>query len=262
MNSTKFQNIVYKNYKEHGRDYLPWRKTKNPYNILISEVMLQQTQAGRVIQKYHDFLKAFPTIQVLAQAPLRTVLTVWQGMRYNRRARYLSDTAKIIVKEHKGKIPQNIYALQKLPGVGPATAAGICIFAFNKPATYIETNVRSVIIHHFFKHKEQVSDVAIAKVLERVIDTNHPRKWYGALLDYGVMLKKQYNPSIKSVHYTKQTSFKGSQRELRGRVIALLTKQPRKTKILQRMLQEPLPRLRRILTALDADNLIILQRGT
>ncbi len=223
--------------------------------------MLQQTQAGRVIQKYHDFLKAFPTIQALAQAPFRTVLTVWQGMGYNRRARYLSDTAKIIVKEHGGRIPQDMYALQKLPGIGPATAAGICIFAFNKPATYIETNVRSVIIHHFFKHKEQVSDAAIAKVLERVIDTNHPRRWYGALLDYGEILKKQYNPSTKSAHYTKQTPFKGSQRELRGKVITLLTEQPRKMKTLQRILREPLPRLRRVLAALDADNLVTLQRG-
>ena len=127
-------------YAKNKRSHLPWRKTRDPYKILVSEVMLQQTQVERVIPYYTNFLKQFPAPQALAKAPLSQVLVAWQGLGYNRRAKYLQDAAKILAKEGwKG---------QKLPGVGPYTMGAVDAFAFNKPSAFIETNIRTVLFHH------------------------------------------------------------------------------------------------------------------
>jgi A/G-specific adenine glycosylase len=222
----RFQNLVFDHYRRNGRK-LPWRKTRDPYKILLSELMLQQTQVARVIEKYKEFLRRFPTIKALVRAPLRDVLDVWQGLGYNRRALALKRLATIIVDDHEGKIPPDIEALKALPGVGAATAGAVCAFAFNKPAIFVETNIRSVFIHYFFQDRDGVKDSEILPLVEQTLDQKKPRQWYYALMDYGVSLKEQHpNPSRRSAHYTKQSPFEGSLRQVRGMILKTLVKNP------------------------------------
>jgi A/G-specific adenine glycosylase len=222
----RFQKEVYDNYKRSGREF-PWRKTRDPYKILLSELMLQQTQVGRVIEKYKEFLRRFPAIEAVARAPLRDVLEVWQGLGYNRRALALKRLATIIVDHCGGRIPSDIDTLKALPGVGAATAGAVCAFAFGKPAVFVETNIRSVFIHHFFHGREGVKDNDILPFVAQTLDAKRPRQWYYALMDYGVALKEQHpNPSRRSAHYTKQSPFEGSLRQVRGMILRALVKDP------------------------------------
>jgi A/G-specific adenine glycosylase len=222
----RFQKEVYDYFKRNGRK-LPWRKTRDPYKILLSELMLQQTQVARVIEKYKQFLRRFSTIESVARAPLRNVLEVWQGLGYNRRALALKMLATIIVDDYEGKIPRAIEALKALPGVGDATAGAVCAFAFNKPVVFVETNIRSVFIHYFFHHKDGVKDSEILPLVEQTLDANRPRQWYYALMDYGVALKERHaNPSRRSAHYTIQSPFEGSLRQVRGMILRELVKNP------------------------------------
>jgi A/G-specific adenine glycosylase len=204
----------------HGRHTLPWRKTHNPYRILVSEIMLQQTQVDRVIPKYQAFLKRFPTVSSLARATLGDVLVMWQGLGYNRRAKYLYEAAGAIMTVHKGVWPKSYEGMLTLPGVGPYTAGAVSAFAFNIPVTMIETNIRTVYIHHYFPHTEAVSDSMLMPIIARTLDTNNPRLWYAALMDYGSHLKVTVgNKSRQSRHHTKQTTFKGSDRFIRGSIL-------------------------------------------
>lgn len=229
MNSKEraFQKRVRAWYEKNGRHALPWRSTTNPYRILVSEVMLQQTQVERVIPKYRAFVRAYPTVEALAAASLHDVLTHWQGLGYNRRARMLHLNAKSIVRDHKGAFPKTASALEQLAGVGPYTARAVLIFAYNQPEVCIETNIRTVFLHEFFKNKEAVSDKELLPYIERTLDTTCPRIWYAALMDYGTHLKKTTaNPSRKSTHHTTQKPFKGSLRETRGSILKLLLQKP------------------------------------
>lgn len=252
-----FQAHVWAFYEKQGRHDLPWRKTKNPYKILVSEVMLQQTQVSRVREKYAEFLKAFPNVKILANASLSEVLRVWQGMGYNRRAKYLHDTAQKIMLEHRGNVPKSEQALRALPGIGHYTANAILTFAHNEPRVFIETNIRRVFIHHFFKNKRGVSDKEILPLIEATLDTKNPREWYYALMDYGAQLPKitKLNSNKQSKHYAKQSSFKGSPRELRGKIIRSLSKEPRTLLALKRECDNDL-RLKEILSALTREKLI------
>jgi len=219
-----FQAFIWDFYKKNGRVFA-WRNTENAYYIIVSEIMLQQTQTHRVVAKYEEFLIAFPTIQSLAAASLRDVLCVWQGLGYYRRARYLHQIAQIIVNDHGGVIPQSPMVLQTFPGLGAATASSICAFAFNMPTIFIETNIRTVFIHSFFCDRDTtVHDKEIMSLVAASVDHNNPREWYYALMDYGVYLKSQLgNPSRKSAHYAKQTKFEGSDRQIRAAVLKLIT---------------------------------------
>jgi len=218
-----FQMSIYAHYKSHGRQ-LPWRETQDPYRILVSEIMLQQTQVLRVLQKYEEFLRAFPDFRSLAQASVQELLRVWQGLGYNRRALALRKTAEFVVSQYRGVLPADPEELRKLPGIGPYTAAAIAAFAFNSPAAFIETNIRTVFIHCFFRDKSAVKDREILHLVEQTLDTANPRQWYYALMDYGAMLKQRYhNPNRRSAEYQKQTPFKGSNRELRGMILRALT---------------------------------------
>lgn len=220
----EFQKTVRDFYKKHGRD-LPWRHTKDPYKILVSEVMLQQTQVDRVIPKYRSFLKKFPSVGVLAAAPLSAVLREWQGLGYNRRAKMLYEAAKKISAEHSGQVPQGFEALKALPGIGDYTAKALRTFAWNEREALIETNVRSVFIHHFFpRRRALVSDAELMPFIERSVDEKNPREWYWGLMDYGSHLKKTLpNPSRKSLYHLAQKPFKGSDREIRGAILRLLS---------------------------------------
>ena len=218
----RFQFTIYQYYKKQVRT-LPWRQTRNPYYIFISEVMLQQTQVPRVLKKYPPFIVAFPDFTSLARAPLRRVMKLWQGLGYNRRALLLKKAAAMVVNTYQGKLPLTMDELIKLPGVGKTTAGAIMVFAFNKPAVFIETNIRSVFIHFFFKKRKEIDDEEILSLIGQTVAKKNPRIWYWALMDYGVMLKKKYlNPSQKSAHYIKATPFQGSDRQIRGLIIKAL----------------------------------------
>lgn len=214
-------------YKRYGRHELPWRKTSNPYAILVSEVMLQQTQVDRVIPFYLAFLKAFPTVKKLAGARAVSVLKVWQGLGYNRRALMLQGCAKAVVSAHGGVLPADYEILKTLPGVGPYTAGAVMVFAFNKPYSLIETNIRRTYIYHFFPRASEVSDERIAPLVEQTMNRRDPKTWFGALMDYGSWLSKEVpNPNRRSKRYTKQSPFEGSDRQVRGAVLRHLLAGP------------------------------------
>ena len=218
----EFRRIIYGHYARHARD-LPWRATVDPYKIIVSEIMLQQTQVGRVLGKYALFIRTFPTVEALARAPLGAILTAWQGLGYNRRALSLKKLAQEVVTKHKGKIPLDRHALKIFPGIGEATSGAVCAFAFNQPEVFIETNIRSVFLKHFFQDKKNISDAQLIPFIALTLDKKNPRKWYNALMDYGVFLKENHpNPSRKSLHYRKQGSFRGSNRQIRGAILKVM----------------------------------------
>jgi A/G-specific adenine glycosylase len=220
-----FKELIWQKAKELYRP-MPWREDTRPYYVLVSEVMLQQTQVDRVIPKFESFIAAFPDEATLAAASLGDVLRLWQGLGYNRRAKYLHEAAKIITNELGGKFPTDSKELVSLPGVGKNTAGAIQAYSFNQPAIFIETNVRTVYLHHFFTDGAVVDDKAIAALLSATIDTEHPRQWYWALMDYGSFLKRSGQGRLRqSKHYKVQAPLKGSVREVRGQIITALTYQ-------------------------------------
>jgi len=219
---TKFQEIIYNYYQGNKRSF-PWRLTTDPYKILVSEIMLQQTQAHRVVPKYRSFLRSFPTIQKLTAASQREVLGAWNGLGYNRRALYLQAIAKTLEQEYGGKVPREVTELIKLPGIGYNTACSIAAFAFDIPVIFIETNIRATYLDYFFKGKNGVDDKQLLPIIAKTLDQNNPRQWYWALMDYGNYLKRNLaNPSRRSKHHTLQTRFSGSSRQLRGQLLKLL----------------------------------------
>lgn len=223
-NEQTFVRQVYAYYAHSGRHTLPWRKTKNPYHILVSEIMLQQTQVDRVIPRYHSFIKQFPSWDTLARASLGEVIRAWQGLGYNRRARMLHMCARDIVVAYKRKLPQSHSALMKLPGIGHYTAGAVLAFAYDIPVPIIETNIRTAYLHHFFKNTTDVSDKDILAYVERTLPANDVRTWYYALMDYGAYIKKTYgNQNTRGKGYTKQSPFQGSDRYIRGAIIRTLS---------------------------------------
>lgn len=217
-----FQEHVYRFYRKNGRD-LPWRRTRVPYEILVSEMMLQQTQVERVCGRYERFLARFPDFPSLAGAGLGEVLHEWQGLGYNRRAKSLHETAGIITEQFGGTLPDKENVLVSLPGIGKATAASLLAFAFNRPSVVLETNIRRVFIYCFFRDHEKVSDRDIIPLVEATCDRENPRDWYYALMDLGSSLKKNTpNPNRRSTKYRTQPRFQGSDRMIRGRILAIL----------------------------------------
>lgn len=233
-----FVEFVAKKGRELYRD-LPWRRTYDPYAIWISEVMLQQTQVSRVDGRWQRWLEHFPTVDALAAAAPSDVLEEWQGLGYNRRALSVHRAAQAI-SEAGGVFPQDQKELVKLPGIGPATAAGIRAFAFNLHGVYLETNVRTVFLHELYPQAEGVPDSELIPLVELTCpasvstaagtDTANaatveltPRSWYYALLDYGAYLKKTIpNPSRRSKSHVKQSRFEGSHRQKRAELLRVL----------------------------------------
>lgn len=224
----EFQEKVWDFYRKHGRDHLPWREKVTPYGVFVSEVMLQQTQVSRVLERYDRWLKRFSGFEALAAAPTRAVLEEWQGMGYNRRALWLKTAAEIVVRDYKGELPHDPAELVKLPGVGPHTAGSMAAFAYEVPTVFIETNIRRGFIHEFFEDREGVSDAELRPYVEAAVDREQPREWYWALMDYGSDLAKRVpNPNRRSKHYTVQSKFEGSVRQLRGEVLRQLLEGPK-----------------------------------
>lgn len=232
----KFQREVLGYYRKHARNF-PWRSAREPYRTLVSEVMLQQTQVSRVVPFYARFIKAFPTITSLARAKTGDVLRAWQGLGYNRRALNLQRAARVIVQEYGARVPRDTEALEGLAGIGNYTAGAIMAFAFNQPSAFIETNIRTVYLHHFFKRKYRVTDEEILTAIRQTRPKKNPRVWYQALMDYGTMLKKREgNQNVRSASFAKQALFHGSRREVRGAVLKVLSEKPLTMKQLEKVL--------------------------
>jgi A/G-specific adenine glycosylase len=223
---SRFRRIIYEHYAAHGRR-LPWRETEDPYHILVSEFMLQQTQVARVLTKYASFLARFPDFGSLASSALKEVLAAWQGLGYNRRALALVKTAHIVMAEFGGLLPEAPQTLKTLPGIGEATAGAISAFAYEHPVVFIETNIRRVFLQEFFPGQEGVRDAEILPLIETTLDRPQVRDWYYALMDYGAKLKTAgHNPNRHSAHYSRQSPFAGSDRRLRGLILKLLLTGP------------------------------------
>jgi A/G-specific adenine glycosylase len=217
---TAFRKLVYTAYRKGSRDDLPWRLTRDPYCIMVSEIMLQQTQVARVRTKYGEFLTAFPDTASLAGATLQEVLAVWQGLGYNRRGMALKRAAEGIMERFGGAVPASPEALRTLPGIGTYTAGAIAAFAYDRPEVFIETNIRTVFLHLFFQDRQGVADREILPLVEATLDRDNPCEWYYALMDYGVMIKQETaNPGRRSAHHVRQSPFKGSNREVRSRIL-------------------------------------------
>lgn len=241
----QFKKTIWDYYAKNRRSF-PWRErslmgTKTTkkisdaewiYRVVISEIMLQQTQAPRVVEKFNSFMKKFPDFTALAAAPLQNVLAEWQGLGYNRRGMYVKRLAETIVTKYSGEVPQTKEELVELPAIGPHTAGSILAFAFNIAEPFIETNIRTVYIHFFFEEKSDVPDKDIYDVVAKTIDKENPREWFYALMDYGVMFKqaareaRTHDPAKRSKHYKKQSAFKGSNRQLRAALLKSILEVP------------------------------------
>ncbi len=222
MTASQFQKLVQSKGGEFYRD-MAWRVDTRPYYVLVSEIMLQQTQVSRVDAKFAEFVARFPDVESLAKSDLSDVLKAWSGLGYNRRAKFLWQAAQMIVSDFGGEIPRTKDDLVKLPGVGENTAGAILAYAYNQPVVFVETNIRTVYLHHFFADRDDVADVEIRDKVAETLDTEHPREWYWALMDHGVWLKSQKLGQItRSQHYAKQSKLAGSVREVRGQILKAL----------------------------------------
>jgi A/G-specific adenine glycosylase len=283
----KFKRVIWDYYAKHRRSF-PWRENITPYRVIVSEIMLQQTQVSRVVPKFQSFMRRFPDFETLAAAPLRDVLAEWQGLGYNRRGLQLKKLAEMVVAETKEKsgsktvsktadLPRTKEALMELPGIGPNTAGSVLAFAYNIPQAFIETNIRSVFIHFFFKKaRRKIDDKEILKLVETsLLSTSsagktgkkitNPREWFYALMDYGAYLKSSHpNPSRKSKHHVRQSPFKGSNRELRARILRIIIEKPRIAEEIERLLKiktlSALP-IKKNLTALTKEGFIAEKNG-
>lgn len=250
----KFQKLMWDFYKKEGRN-MPWRHTDNLYHVMVSEIMLQQTQVKRVFHFYETFLQKFPTIHDLATAPLKDVLIAWQGLGYNRRAKFLHEAAKIM---DTNGIPRTVATLQTLPGIGYNTACSTATFTYNIPVVFVETNIRTIMIYFFAHHKENVSDKEILSLVAQTLPKKNFREWYYALMDYGSFLKSRViNPSRQSKHHQKQSKFEGSDRQIRGNIIkALLTTEMTSIALAKKLAIPPL-RLSEQIKNLTAEKMIV-----
>lgn len=260
-----FQNFkaqVWDYYRAQKRSLI-WRDTIKQYWVVVSEIMLQQTQVSRVVVKFPQFIDAFPDFRSLASAPLEKVLRAWQGMGYNRRGKYLREIAKLIIEKYNGIIPKDSVILETFPGIGPATARSIVVYSYNVPEPFIETNVRRVYIHHFFNDSREVSDKDILPIVADTIDREHPREWFYALMDYGTHLGRSIpNPNRKSKHYSKQSKFEGSNRQIRGAVLrSLLMEGPTEKSKLESTLGFEQSRLYNVLNQLTSEGIVAEENG-
>lgn len=258
-----FRKTVYDYYEKEGRHDLPWRITQSPYTAFISEMMLQQTQVDRVIPKFTLFIQQLPDFVALASASQNTVLSLWQGLGYNRRALFLHRSAQKIVADFNAKLPDNSADLMTLPGIGPATAGALTVYAYGKTTPYIETNIRAVFIHHFFPNETDVSDQRLIPFVEECLDTEDPYRWYSALMDYGTFLKREEkNPARRSKHHVKQSSFEGSPRQVRGAAIKhLLSHGSLSLHKLKEMIDDPQNRVDAIVVQLEKEGFIQIQEN-
>jgi A/G-specific adenine glycosylase len=260
LNPREFQKRIYRFYRDHRRN-LPWRDTSDPYRILVSEIMLQQTQVARVQERYTGFVMRFPDFATLHAAPVEELLRAWQGLGYNRRALALKKTASLIMNEWNGILPDDETSLCSLPGIGKATAAAVLAFAFGKPSVLIETNIRRVFIHCYFQDRASVTDKEILLLVGETLDRRNPRDWYYALMDYGSYLgKTRENPNRRSRQYKKQSPFEGSVRQVRGKVLSYMVRNGNTlTRDLYSEIDLPPERIDPVLASLVDEGFIVME---
>ncbi len=239
----EFIAIVYEIHEKYPRNF-PWRYSEHSYHIFVSEFMLQQTQADRVIEKFNQFIQKFPDFTSLAESEQNEVLKAWKGLGYNRRAIWLKEAAKRIVDEFNGQLPEDPQILEWIKGIGHATAREMSMFAHNKKFyPFIETNIRRAYIYMFFREEEKISDKILLEFIEKTADHQNPRKWGYAIMDFGVFLKKclpKDNPNKKSKQYKIQPKFVGSNRQIRGLILKIMldTKEINKNDLIEKVLKE------------------------
>lgn len=258
-----FQQHVTAFYEAKGRHDMEWRHTTYLYKIVVSEVMLQQTQVPRVAVIYPKFIERFPDFAALAAAEQADLLAAWQGMGYNRRALNLQKLAGIIVDEYNGTVPHDPAVLATLPGIGPATSCSIAAFAFNRPVVFIETNIRRVFIHYFFEDDKIVDDSELLPLVAAMLPENS-REWYWALMDLGTALKSSVkNPNQRSRHYTKQKTFEGSDRKIRGSVLKKMLEQKRGSPdVFAKEMNEEPARVRGIMEKMAGEGFFVRESDT
>ncbi|MFZ9857670.1 MAG: A/G-specific adenine glycosylase [Roseiflexaceae bacterium] len=243
-------------FRQNGRD-LPWRHTRDPYRILVSELMLQQTQVERVIPKYHAFLDLFPDVYALASAPTSAVITAWQGLGYNRRAIYLQRTAQAVVTQYDGQFPHDVAALRALPGIGDYTSGAIACFAFGQDVAFLDTNIRRVVLRVWSDPHGEVPDEKTLRTLAaEYVPAGHGWWWNQAIMELGAVTCTATKPKCptcplrgfcndyaarlaadqaleplpqrpaRRVAERKDAPFIGSNRYIRGRIIDYLRQMP------------------------------------
>ncbi|TAH33024.1 A/G-specific adenine glycosylase [Candidatus Saccharibacteria bacterium] len=256
----EFQELVREKGRELYRE-MPWRTDPSPYRVLVSELMLQQTQVSRVVPKFENFMRLFPNVEALAGSSLDQVLIAWSGLGYNRRAKFLWQAALEVMLRFDGDLPDDLKALTSLPGIGPNTGAAILNYAYEIPTAFVETNIRTVYFHHFFQNQTDIADRDLLEVVERTMDREHPREFFWALMDYGSYLKSSHGARLdQSRHYKKQAPLKGSVREMRGRIIRELTTRPLMPEALKRAVLAD-DRFEPALADLESEGLVEAYRG-
>jgi A/G-specific adenine glycosylase len=273
---TQLQQRILAWYDEHARD-LPWRRTRDPYAILVSEVMLQQTQVTRVIPKYEAFLARFPTLEALAAAPLADVLTLWSGLGYNNRAERLrrcalalrDDTAAGEAAGPGGAgggdptlppplaLPRSAARLEHLPGIGPYTARAVMIFAHNADLAAVDANVRRVLIHEL-RLPRDIGLRETQRVAAAVLPRGRAREWHNALMDYGSAVLTTRATGVPAL--SRQPAFAGSRRLYRARLVRLLlAESPRSRAAVPAALGLPADEAEQIIAALAHDALLRIE---
>jgi len=255
MDIKKFQDKILRYYEEQGRE-LPWRKTVDPYHILVSEIMLQQTQVDRVIPKYEAFLDAYPSVENLAKADTQKLMSLWSGLGYNSRAIRLREAAQVVEHDFAGKVPDDEENLLGLPGIGPYTARAVQAFAFNKDVVVIDTNIRRIFIHEFGL-SEDVSQKELEEIGERVLPIGRSRIWYNALMDYGAMEMTSRATGIRPVG--RQSKFQGSVRQSRGKIVKFLVAEKKST---YSVLRRKFDHVDEALLGLEKDGLVTRNRDS
>lgn len=220
-----FIKLVLSYHNQYGRHDLVWRKKITAYRIIVSEIMLQQTQVARVLPKFNQWMTLYPTLKELRIATFKDILILWQGLGYQRRAKTLCD-----ISQSYTRIPSSYEKLLEIKGIGKYTAGAVCAFACNK-FTYplLETNIRTALIEQFHQREDDIHDHILYDDLLRLEKNSRVQKvgariWYYALMDYGAHLKQQkISHNIKSVHHVKQSPYRGSTRELRAKILFAVT---------------------------------------
>jgi A/G-specific adenine glycosylase len=262
LNIDKFRKTVYSYFETQGRSF-PWREDLNPWGIVVSEFMLQQTQTSRVLHYWKRWMEKWPSPASLARENLETVLREWSGLGYNRRCRFLLECAGTITEKFRGMVPQSPEELLRLPGIGHYTAGAIACFAYNYPSVFIETNIRSAALHFFFPAETGIKDTELYPILQKSLDTENPRIWYWALMDYGAGVKKrEINPGRRSAGYVRQSRFEDSFRKLRGQLVRTLAAEgPAGRRELENRTGLGDEELYRVLKALEKDGMVAEKEG-
>ncbi|MGH2526857.1 MAG: A/G-specific adenine glycosylase [Actinomycetota bacterium] len=263
---------------EPRRHAYPWRGTSDPYAVLVSEIMLQQTQAARVVPAFERFLGRFPTVAALAHASRADVVRVWEGLGYNRRPVALSEAARAIVHDHGGRVPADPEELKRLPGVGPYTAAAIASFAYGATIAAVDTNVRRVVARaRLGREPGEVRPRTIDDEAGRWLDRRHPAEWNQVLMDLGREIcrpeprceacpiaadcRARSRSRRSRIAPRRAAPFEGSMRQVRGGIVRVLRGRAASVGELAAQTGFPAERIVDAVGALVRDGLVVADRA-